>query len=631
MTRSYCTSVLVCSAAALLAAGCSKKSSGSALATGNQAAAAAIASGVAALASGTPAAAGGAAPAAAPTPPVPPLTPEGDPPQVTLSRPARGQFVTTQQVLVEGDVQDQSGLAYFLVDGLPVQPDPSGHFVAPVSLQSGLNVITIEAADPWANRTQLAVPVISGSYLPETSQVPDAVAVRLNRTAFDAIERLAAAQLGGANLAQTILAQNPLYSGGGSAASVAVNATTVRLGTPRLDLDPRQGGLFVRAELPAIDITVRANGRLIGIPYSLTTQVTATLAVVEATAQVTVAQGQVTTQLVGTNVDLQGFRFDINNVPGFLEALARNAVRRLIEREVRKQVEQVVPRELNRAIAGANGPIQQTVLGRPVALHLVPTAVDFDPDGASVRADGDFVVGGGAATGLPTSPGSFSTPGTPPVHPTQGGKSIYAAADDDFLNRISHAAWRGGLLSYTVDQAAAARLGLPSWLQLDAFLLQVFFPSLTALNPSDPLEIEVRAQTPAIFQTRPAPGLLEAGLGDLSLAFYVAPPGRPRQLVLEVGVQARAEVGVRVQGGLVRLDLVGRPLVVADVFQTPLAPLDTTAVENLVGFVAPPLLQLYARTLSGFPLPTTPGITLNGVDVHADGPAGDYVTIEGDL
>src|SRR5690606_8182166 len=131
-------------------------------------------------------------------------------------------------------------------------------FLEVLALTPGLNVITLEAADTWGNRTRTALSVLAGDFLPTTQRVGDAVVARLNRPAFDAIEQEAAQQIGGASLANMILQQNPLSTGGGGLATLQVDATSASFGTPRLELDPRAGSLAVRAEVPSVDVTVRA-------------------------------------------------------------------------------------------------------------------------------------------------------------------------------------------------------------------------------------------------------------------------------------------------------------------------------------------------------------------------------------
>lgn len=566
----------------------------------------------------------------------PPTGPDTSPPVITLTSPTRGLHTTLNLVRVEGTVTDQTGVAYFIINGTPVLPGAGGAFLHVATLGAGLNVIELEAADPLGRRARTVLPVVSGAFLPEASDVSDALGARLNRSAFDAIERVAAQQLGGVSLATMIMAQNPLYSSSNFLGSLEVRATSASFGTPTLDLDPQAGGLGVRVELPAIDVRTRADVRVFGfIPIGTNLTVTADRAIVTARAVVTVAPGGVvTTTLQNVVVDLQNFRFDVSLIPGTgLENLARSAVRGLIERQIVNQVQTIVPREINKAIAGANGPITQVVLGRTVTLHLLPKAVTFDPAGCSVLCDGDMRMA--PVAGLPTTPGSLFTAGAAPVHATT--PAFHLSLNDDLLNRVGHAAWRGGLMNLRIDQAAAQTLGLPAWLPMDAFMLQVFFPQLIGrVNPQDPLELEVSSATPAMFKTLPVgQGLLEAGIGDLTVSIYVAPAGRPRELVLRVGTQVRVGIQPTLTSAAgattLRVDVAGRPTIRTDVFETPLVAIDEVSVENFVDFILPPVIQLLPRAFSGFPLPMYPGLTPANVQAVQDGPMGDFVTVKGDL
>jgi hypothetical protein len=364
--------------------------------------------------------------------------------------------------------------------------------------------------------------------------------------------------------------------------------------------------------------------------------VTADRATVVCTAVVTVAPGGVvSTTLQNTVVTLDNFHFDIGGIPTFLENLARTAVQHLVEAQVRRQVEQVVPTEVNRAIAGANGPITQTVMGRPVTLRLIPKAVTFDADGCSVLTDGDMTMPPApaipGALPLPTTPGSLTTTGAAPTFGTT--PAVHLAINDDMLNRVGHAAWRGGLLNMHLDHAAAVQLGLPAWLPMDAFLLQLFFPQLAGqINPADPIEIDISTGTPALFRTLPAPGLVETSIGDLTVSVYVAPAGRPRQLVLRAGTQVRVGVTPSLgAGNVLQMAVSGRPTITTDVFETPLAPLPELAIESFMDFVMPPVIQILPRAWSGFPLPVYPGLTPRNVQFDRAGPANDFVTVRSDL
>jgi hypothetical protein len=55
-------------------------------------------------------------------------------------------------------------------------------------------------------------------------------------------------------------------------------------------------------------------------------------------------------------------------------------------------------------------------------------------------------------------------------------------------------------------------------------------------------------------------------------------------------------------------------------------------VATFVDFLVPPVIQLLPRVWSGFPLPAVPGgVQPRGLELRADGPAADHLTLRGDL
>ena len=77
--------------------------------------------------------------------------------------------------------------------------------------------------------------------------------------------------------------------------------------------------------------------------------------------------------------------------------------------------------------------------------------------------------------------------------------------------------------------------------------------------------------------------------------------------------------------------IAGQPLIRTDVTQMPMARFDPLGVENFIDFIIPPVLQVFARVWSGYPLPTHPALNLTGVDFLQDGPGLDFLTVQGDL
>src|SRR5581483_6929278 len=178
------------------------------------------------------------------TPPVATLAKNG--PTITVSSPQRGEFMTQPVAKVEGKVTDPVGVAMLTIQGNPVTFTSAGVFAEVVPLTPGLNTIVIEAFNAGFRSSKESLSVVCGPFLPDTQNVTDALALRLNQSALDAIAVAAASQLGGATLAQQIMARNPLYQNTISAlgltiASAQVDCQSASFGNPTLKLTAIQG------------------------------------------------------------------------------------------------------------------------------------------------------------------------------------------------------------------------------------------------------------------------------------------------------------------------------------------------------------------------------------------------------
>jgi hypothetical protein len=553
------------------------------------------------------------------------------PPTITLTAPSRGTFTGAAQVQVTGTATDASGVATLLVNGTLTRVDPAGAFSATVALTPGVNIIEIQAADPHQNMSDLTVSVTSGTFLPQANVVSKGLAVRFEQPAFDAIARVGAQRIAGTNLQQQVLGQNPLFSGGSGLANAVVNASSVSFGTSSLALTPTPAGLQIQVSIPAIRLVANARGRVLGIRFTGSGTVSAAQATLRATAVVSPSNGGLSSTLQGVRVDLVGFRVNINNLPPVLDSLVARAVRGILERQIQRRVEQVLPPIVNTGLAGAPGALTQTVFGRQLTIRQIPRSVQFDAMGATIVSDADVTLNGAPRPGLPTTPGSLTTPGPVPVAGV--GRALHLSLNDDLLNRLGHAAWRGGLLHQRVDQAFVAQNpGLPAWLQLDVFSLETAFPVLVGRwNSSDPVEVSIEALTPPVF-TPSAQGTLAVTLGDLMLSVRVLPPGGTPELVFETALQVEFDMTVTLSTNhTLQLGLMSQPKVRTDLVQSPIAPLPEFAIQTLVDLVTPPMAQFMVGALSGIPLPTYPGLTLRKVDTVRDGAAGDFLTFRGDL
>ncbi|MEZ6188754.1 MAG: hypothetical protein R3F62_27600 [Planctomycetota bacterium] len=408
------------------------------------------------------------------------------PPQLTLSSPARGELVPAGTVRVAGTVTDAGGVAVLVVNGVPVIPDAAGNFAQLVAVTPGVNAIEVEAFDPSANGSAVRTAVLAGSFRPTTQVVPDAVAARLNRPGFQAIEALAAQELARADLGALIRAQNPLYEDTSGLTRVTVTAEAASFGTPRLSLDPQAGYLAVRVEVPNVDLTVRLRGRLGFMNFNRTVRTTATLATITGRASL-VGQpgGGLASRMTNSQVTLDGFRFDISGFPGFLENLIRGAVRRVIVDQIKTQIEQTIPAQVDQALLVFNQPVTRTVLGRPVTVRLTPSQVAVDPQGAFVLAAADVAVPPVAGR---SGPGSLATPARRDLgHRLRGQRR-----NDNFSTGSATPPGRSGLLDVSLDRGRRPAQAPGDDPPRGAFLVAgPVAPARGRDRPFDPLELEL--------------------------------------------------------------------------------------------------------------------------------------------
>jgi hypothetical protein len=472
--------------------------------------------------------------------------------------------------------------------------------------------------------------VIYGQFQPDGQAIKDALAVRLNQGSFDAVSAVAATQFTGAALTQLLMAKNPLFSTSFIGINVSVNATSATFGNPQITLTPQTGDLDVHVVVPNVNVTADVNAAFL----SLTANITADSAVVDAQIQVNVGPGGVvTTQVVNDTVTLNNFNWNLNPIPSFLTGLATSLVQGQITSQITNMVKTTLPQQINQMLAGATGqPITYPIMGATATFTLTPTAVTFDTLGANVKTDADVSFSPVPGFTPPSAPGSFIVGGAAPQN---GGPSpdFYASINQDLMNRAGHAIWKSGLAHLTIDSSPQSIVQIPSFIPLDMGLLQLFIPELAGkAPPGDSISFVVTPKLPPIFQVQAGPDALQAGMGELALEVYDTQGAQPTlvlALALQVKVSAAATVNAQ---NTFDIQLGPNPFVDCSLSASPLAPsVNTIGLDNFVGFVVPPVLQLVGNMWSGFPLPVYQGIQAKNITIYQDGAQGSFLTAKGDL
>lgn len=550
--------------------------------------------------------------------------------------------MTTQAfVVVEGSVTDNQELSYLTINGTPTTFDAQGQFSQPLILKPGMNVVRVEAGDKSGNRTVTAHSVmVAERFIGNNEAIQDALAVRLNRGAFTAIEGFAESAITGPKMEALIMARNPLFEKdykvfGLTAATVKLEAESVSLGQPDLNLNPVAGALEISGSLPNVSVDVRAYGKGLGlIPYNVRGSVSASQVDVSGQAIVTVdAQGQLTIDLDQVTTTLTGFSFNIRGIPGVLENLVKNFVKGFIEKQAKKIIEDTLPPILNQNIAGlASQPVTQNIFGLTITAGVQPTHIAFDAQGASVVVDGDVAIAPVPGTTVPQSPGSFGTFGAAPS--ITGNSDVILAVNDDMINRASHAAWQAGLLNYSIDTNNVP-VQLPSFINLDAGMLTLFFPALSGkIDTNDAVMVRITSQAAPVFLTKPGQNhRFELNAPELQLDVLTKPATGAPKLVFSMNLQASVDADVSIDANnSLSFQLGSKPLIIADVHAEPIADLNDIALETFVNFVLPPVLQLSSNFIGkGIQIPMIQGFQISNLGLGLAGNNQDFLKLFGNV
>jgi hypothetical protein len=555
-----------------------------------------------------------------------------EPPSILVARPARGEHLSSSEVLVEGSVSDAgSGVAALLVNGTAVTPDPvTGGFSVRVPLDFGVNLLTLEALDGAGNAAHVSASVMaSPAYLPAGAPVPNAAATRLNEPALQTLGAQAAPQVGqritGSLPGQTLY-RDKIEVFGRCVASALVVAESVTFDPLRLMVDALPTGVQTRLHVPNLRIGATARSYC-GVSYSTSGTVSAEDVVIDVGFALAIDPFRAfDVAITNSAVSLLGFGFDVSGIPDELEDSARAAVRDAVRSRVADAVRAVVPGAIRQALAGLSQPIVREMNGRTVTLAALPASLTFDEGGFTAAFNGGVT----AATDptIPAAPGSIFRPSSAlPSYPNTAG--FYTSLNENLMNGALFGSWQAGFWNLTIDQAFLTQSGLSLPFPLDGRLLAVFFPALEPMIPADqvvPLALKFAPRLPPVVRVSDGLPLLRLGLGELdTIVMLDFGAGFAPLLAMTTHFEAAIEpvsvenVGVPVVWGeRLAADLIEAPVLVA-----------REEVDRFVQFVLTSVVQLALAAIGPIPLPTLPGFTLSNPRLYPDGQAHEFVTLEG--
>jgi hypothetical protein len=555
-----------------------------------------------------------------------------EPPSILVARPARGEHLSSSEVLVEGSVSDAgSGVAALLVNGTAVTPDPvTGGFSVRVPLDFGANLITVEALDGAGNAARVSASVMSSpAYLPAGALVPNAAATRWNEPALQTLGAQTTPKVGQwitESLVGQTLFRDKEEIFGRCVASALVVAESVTFDPLRLIVDALPTGVQTRLHVPNLRIGATARSYC-GVSYSTSGTISADDVVIDVGLGLGIdALRAFDVAITNSGVSLVGFGFNFSGIPGELEDLARATVRDAVRSRVADAVRTVVPSAIHQALSGLSQPIVREMNGRTVTLAALPASLAFDDGGFTAAFDGDVTAAPDPT--IPAAPGSIFRPRSAlPAYPNTAG--FYTSLNENLINGALFGGWQAGFWNLTIDQAFLTESGLSLPFPLDGRLLTFFFPALEPMIPAGqavPLALKFVPRLPPVVRVSDNLPLLRLGLGELD-AVVMLDFGAGFVPVLAMATHFEAAIDP------VFVDGVGVPVVwgerlAADLIEAPVL-VAREEVDRFVQFVFTSVVQLALAAIGPMPLPALPGLTVSDLRLYPDGQAHEFVTLEG--
>jgi hypothetical protein len=285
---------------------------------------------------------------------------------------------------------------------------------------------------------------------------------------------------------------------------------------------------------------------------------------------------------------------------------------------------------------------QLDLLGTTLDLTLWPSTVSTAPPGPN-SAGGLRI---GLSTLVDTAPApcvapydtdaSLATPSQPPAIGTAPGAGFTPTAtawvDDDFVNHVLFAAWKGGVLCLAVPSEDFA---LPDNIPLDTSLLFILAPGvydgLFPTIPPAPIEIRIDPRTPPTLDPG-GPNDFDLAVRELGVGFVAELDGRKTRF-LELSLDADVGAGLTWDNSVgalsVAVDLDAEsftPTVTANEYR----PGTEAVIAGQFGTLFDSLIQpILSDALSGltFPVPTFEGVGIVDLSVGTGGTNGDWTGV----
>ena len=318
-----------------------------------------------------------------------------DGPGINVQSPQRGTFQTSYQGQVKGSVTDSwSDVASVTVNDTQITPAADRTFSASLKYEFGVNRIETIASSSDGHMSTDRRCVLAGSFLQKGGNVPNAIAVRLNQGTLDTLNGLAQAFVD--DIDPTDYIPSPLYSATSSMYELHVDLGDLGYNGMTVDFNTTASGtISAIASVENLDVPIKAEGVVAGVPYSLETGIGSSKITLSLVVTPSVNGGVISTSVSDVDLSTQGFQFDFPSwiyeaaeffgidIDQLLQGFLEDTLEEIIEKVARDTIETSFN---DLAISYDIG-----LLGTTYQFSATPADLAVDERGATLKLETSFV------------------------------------------------------------------------------------------------------------------------------------------------------------------------------------------------------------------------------------------------
>lgn len=467
----------------------------------------------------------------------------GTGPTIDCASPANGaqlDMAPGGTVMFSGTLSDVNGVMDVSVNGLPVTPDASGGFTAPIQTRYGINFVDVTATDSFGeeNSRTCAFQVANKWTAPGDLEA-DALNLKLKRAAVDDGNRnnlIGGSKINSlADLLFTVLnsqgfvdtlddaatGANPLYDaciqdtwvGCALSAKIKYEPDSLQLNGPNsVSLSLVNGGLEIDVRINNIVMGADIDYRAIGIPGSTDGDMTLSYLRVKLVSDLKMVNGKPSISLrPGTTVVESGnVSTSLSGIDGAIINLAvslfQSTIRSLLRDELKKFVENDFNALLDDLVEGLDVSSLGSTFNIPRLDNGQDISLGFNVDFSNIEASTQRALFGlGVGFTGPVSKGITSLGAPSPVGATKLDPSVSKAVGVSIhvsvINQVLHALWRAGFFDAVIDGSTLGD-GVPMGTQVS---LETDLPPMIILQGGNKAKLHLGAIRMGVLY----PGLFE--------------------------------------------------------------------------------------------------------------------------